>query len=67
MAVASAIWYGALTFAAATLVPKLDDLAAFIVGLNWIGLAFGAVIVTIVVWVAVFRRRRRRDDRVSGT
>ena len=67
MAVASAIWYGALTFTAATLIPKLDDLAAFIIGLNWMGLGFGALIVTIVVWVAVFRRRRRQDDRVSGT
>ena len=67
MAVASAIWYGALTFAAATLVPKLDDLAAFVIGLNWIGLAFGAVIVATVVWVAVFRMRRRRDGRESGT
>jgi membrane protein DedA with SNARE-associated domain len=67
MAVASAIWYGALTFAAATLIPKLDDLAAFVVGLNWIGLAFGAVIVAIVVWVAVLEMRRRRDDRESGT
>jgi len=65
--VASAIWYGALTFAAATLVPKLDDLAAFVIGLNWIGLAFGAVIVATVVWVAVFRMRRRRDGRESGT
>ena len=60
MAIASAIWYGALTFMAAKLVPKLDDLAAFIVGLNWLGLAFGVVIAALVVWIALVRRRRRR-------
>ncbi|UCD24562.1 MAG: DedA family protein [Gemmatimonadota bacterium] len=60
MAVASAIWYGALTFMAATLVPKLDDLAVFVVGLNWIGLAFGALVVALVIWVAIARRRMSR-------
>jgi undecaprenyl-diphosphatase len=64
MAVASAIWYGALTFAAARLIPKLDDVAAFAVGLNWAGLGLATIAAGAVVWVTVLRRRklRRRED-----
>ncbi len=56
LAVASALWYGLLTFVAATLVPKLDDVAAFVIGLNWIGLGLLAAILTTVA-VAVVRKK----------
>ena len=57
MALASAIWYGALTFAAARLIPKLDDLAKFVIGLNWMGVALAVVTAAVVLWAAVWRRR----------
>jgi membrane protein DedA with SNARE-associated domain len=67
MVVASGIWYGALTLAAAKLIPRLDDLATFLIGLNWIGLGLGLAIAAVVVWIAVARRRRRSSDIVSGS
>lgn len=63
MAVASAIWYGMLTFAAATLIPKLDDVAAFVVGLNWAGLALAALAAVAIIWVTFLRRRKLRRQR----
>jgi membrane protein DedA with SNARE-associated domain len=63
MAVASAIWYGVLTFAAATLIPKLEHVAAFAVGLNWAGLGLATVVVAVVLWATVLRRRRARRRR----
>ncbi len=59
MAVASAIWYGALTLVAAKLLPKLEDVATFVIGLNWIGLGILTLAVAAAVWVAVRRRKAR--------
>ncbi len=56
LVIASGIWYGLLTVCAVELVPKLDDVARFVIGLNWIGLAFGTVVCVAVGW-AVYRRR----------
>lgn len=58
MALASGIWYGALTFFAATLVTKLDDVAVLVSHLNRVALA-AALAVIAVVAVAVWRRRAR--------
>ena len=59
MALASGIWYGVLTFAAATLVKRLDDLVAFVGNFSLVavlvGLAGGCVFVYLV-----WRRRRAR-------
>lgn len=70
MAVASAIWYGALTFAAARLIPKLDDLAKFVIGLNWVGVALAVVTAAVVLWATVWRRRIEKEakprDRTAG-
>jgi membrane protein DedA with SNARE-associated domain len=65
MIVASGIWYGALTFVAATLLPKLDQVAAFVIGLNWVGLAIVVLATATVVWAALRRRQRRRLHRIT--
>lgn len=60
MAVASAIWYGALTWVAATLVQNLDQIAAFTSGLS--RAAIGVVILAAVAaGVLLIVRRRRRS------
>lgn len=58
MALASGIWYGTLTFAAATLVTRLDDLALFVRRFNRVALALG--LVAAVAGVIVILRRRPR-------
>jgi membrane protein DedA with SNARE-associated domain len=58
MALASGLWYGALTLVAATLVQNLDQIAHFIVSLNRAALAVGAVLGVIVLGLVVRRRRR---------
>jgi membrane protein DedA with SNARE-associated domain len=63
MAVASAIWYGVLTYAAANLIPKLDQIAAFVVSLNWVGLGLAAVIAGLVLWSALLRKKRTKHRR----
>lgn len=65
LAVASGIWYGLLTFTAANLIPKLDGVARFVVGLNWVGLALGLSLAAIVSG-AVIRRSRRLRPRKPG-
>jgi membrane protein DedA with SNARE-associated domain len=65
LAVASAIWYGALTFAAARLLPRLDDVATFAMGLNWFGLGMlGTAVFGVGVWYLIRkippRERRQR-------
>ncbi len=59
MALASGIWYGALTFFAATLVTKLDDVAVFVSHLNRIALVVGLAAIAGVA-IGVWRRRARR-------
>jgi membrane protein DedA with SNARE-associated domain len=61
MAVASGIWYGVLTLVAATLLPKLDDVATFIIGLNWVGLAILGLAAGTVGWIVLRRRRLRQS------
>jgi membrane protein DedA with SNARE-associated domain len=59
MALASGIWYGVLTFAAANLVKRLDDLVAFVSHVNLIALLIGLAGVAVAA-VVVWRRRRAR-------
>ncbi len=59
MALASGIWYGALTFAAATLVTRLDDVATFVKGFNRAALVIALIVAGVLAYV-VWRRRRAR-------
>lgn len=58
MAVASGIWYGILTLAAATLVTRVDDVLSFVGHFNRVALIAGAALLVTasVLW---WRRRRR--------
>jgi membrane protein DedA with SNARE-associated domain len=58
LAVGSAIWYGALTYVAATLLPKLDDIAGFVVHLNWVGLLLGVSVIALASWLIARSRKR---------
>jgi membrane protein DedA with SNARE-associated domain len=60
VAVASAIWYGAVVYLAATLVRNLPQLRALTAQINRIAL-LGAAIVAVTVVVLVLWRRRRRS------
>lgn len=60
MALASGIWYGALTFLAATLVTRLDDVVAFVSRFNRVALAVGLLAAAVVV-ATLWLRRRPRD------
>jgi membrane protein DedA with SNARE-associated domain len=70
LAVASGIWYGLLTIAAANLIPRLDDVARFVIGLNWVALALGAGLAATVAWIGLRRaklnRSRMRNDSTGG-
>ncbi len=61
MVVASGLWYGALTFVAATALRELDEIARFVRGLNVAGAVVGGVLVVgvgVVWWV----RRRKKSE-----
>lgn len=59
MILASGIWYGTLTFAAAKLLPRLDDVAILVTKMNWVGLFVFVSGVGVVGVVLVVRKRRR--------
>ncbi len=66
LALASAIWYGALIFVVATFVREIDQIAGLVRGINRTGLSVGAVaLVGVVAWLLL--RRRSRRPRLSGT
>jgi membrane protein DedA with SNARE-associated domain len=57
IAVASAIWYGLLTFVAATFVREIDQIGRLMRGINRTGLILGAVAaVALVLWF-LWRRK----------
>jgi membrane protein DedA with SNARE-associated domain len=58
MALASGIWYGALTFTAASLVTRLDDVVSFVSHFNIVAL-LAAVALIAVAGFAWWRRRAR--------
>jgi hypothetical protein len=58
MILASGIWYGILTYVAAQLLPRLDDVASLVVRMNWIG--FAAILVIAGTGAAFFVLTRRR-------
>ncbi len=63
LAVASGIWYGLLTFTAANLIPRLDGVAKFVAGLNWVGLALGLSVAATLYWAVIRRSRRSQSDK----
>lgn len=65
MAVASAVWYGVLTYIAATVAGRLEDLARLLAQVNRVALAMAlaAVAVAVVVWHARRGKRGRRERR----
>ena len=60
MVVASGIWYGVLTFLAATLIREVDEIGRFVQGLNRAGVIAGGGIIVLAVVAIIVRRRARR-------
>jgi len=58
--VASGLWYGTLTFVAATFIRNVDAVAAWLTRFQWVALAGGLVAVAAGVGIVVLRRRARR-------
>ena len=58
LAVASGLWYGVLTFVAATAVREIDEIIEFARRLSLAGIVTGGALVAVVVFA--WRRRRRR-------
>jgi membrane protein DedA with SNARE-associated domain len=65
MAVASGLWYGALTLAAATLVRNLDQIAAFTSGLSRVALVL-VILALVAGGTALIVSRRRRHPRTDS-
>ncbi len=58
LAVASGLWYGVLTFVAATAVREIDEIIEFARGFSLASIVSAGVLVAVVVFA--WRRRRRR-------
>lgn len=59
MILASGIWYGTLTYIAANLVPRLDDVATLIARMNWVA-AWALGVIVVVVGAYLISRLRRK-------
>ena len=57
VALASALWYGALTWFVASFAQEIEDVARIVAGVNWVG---GVVVgIAIAVFAVVMLRRRK--------
>ena len=64
LSAASGVWYGALTWAAVTLINEVDDVARFMAGINRTGLlALGVVLAMAVAYFAFRWRKKKRATR----
>lgn len=63
VALASGLWYGALTFVAALTIRNVGQIGAFVTGLNRVALVAAAVVLLAVVSVLLARRRARSGGR----
>jgi len=62
MALASAIWYGTITYVAATVVREFDEIKTLVFQLNRAGaIVVGTVVVAGVAWWLLRRRRVTKD------
>jgi membrane protein DedA with SNARE-associated domain len=66
MVLASGIWYGALTYIAANLVPRLDDVVSVVAELNWAGLVVVLIAVTVAGGAVALRSCRQRRGHHPG-
>jgi membrane protein DedA with SNARE-associated domain len=57
--VASGLWYGTLTFVAATFIRNVDAVAAWLTRFQWLALGVGLVAVAAGLGIVVLRRRAR--------
>jgi membrane protein DedA with SNARE-associated domain len=57
LAVASALWYGALVIVVARLAGQIDDVARILAGFNWGILGLAVLFVAFLVWVITVGRR----------
>lgn len=57
VALASALWYGALTWLVASFAQEIEDVARIVAGVNWVGGV--AVGIAIAVFAVVMLRRRK--------
>lgn len=64
IALASAIWYGTLTWLVASFAQKIEDVARIVTGINWVAAITVGVLVMVVV-VQALRRRRRFGGRAD--
>lgn len=64
LAVASGLWYGVLTFVAATAVREIDEIIEFARRLSLAGIVSAGALVAVVVFA--WRRRRRRRSAEDG-
>ena len=64
LAVASGLWYGVLTFVAATAVREIDEIIEFVRRLSLAGIVSAGALVAVVVFA--WRRRRRRRPAEDG-
>ena len=59
VALASGIWYGTLTFLAATAVANLDELKRLLARMNWVTGMLALMLLALAVAVLFVRRRKR--------
>jgi membrane protein DedA with SNARE-associated domain len=62
LAVASGLWYGVLTFVAATAVREIDQVVEFARRLNLAGIVSAGALVAVAVFAWQHRRRRRMAE-----
>ena len=62
MILASGIWYGGLTYIAANLIPRLDDVGKLVARMNWVGLITFVAIAGMIGAFLVLRARRRASS-----
>ncbi len=65
MVVASGLWYGTLTFVAATAIRELDQVARFVRGLNVAGAIAGGVVI-VGAGLAIWWRWRKKLERTGA-
>lgn len=66
IALASGLWYGALTVLVAGFAQEIEDVMRLVVGLNWAGVVVLGLAVAAVAAAYLRRTRRRRERAADG-